>query len=227
MFGWVPHGSQGRAGPALGYKCLWIFHSGHSGYFWARFSVPAVSQIWSNAWALQTFFPLILFGIILTAYPGNGISAKGPHLYDLGFVGGNHWHGQCDQYTKIYFSTASPYPTGWDWSPLRWASLESGRFSSTWSNPFNGISTIGSLKNLLPTVQDWLSSIGAIIRGSLVGFFLGILPGGGALLASFFSYGLEKKISKHPEKFGTGVIEGVAAPNRPIMQGLKVHSSHF
>jgi putative tricarboxylic transport membrane protein len=69
-----------------------------------------------------------------------------------------------------------------------------------------------SIKNLLPSIQDWLSSIGAIIRGSLMGFFLGILPGGGALLASFFAYGLEKKISKHPEKFGTGVIEGVAAP---------------
>jgi putative tricarboxylic transport membrane protein len=50
------------------------------------------------------------------------------------------------------------------------------------------------------------------LRGTGLGFFLGILPGGGALLASFFSYGLEKKISRHPEKFGTGVIEGVAAP---------------
>jgi putative tricarboxylic transport membrane protein len=66
--------------------------------------------------------------------------------------------------------------------------------------------------NLLPTIRDFLSSAGAIIRGTLIGFFLGIIPGGGALLASFFSYGLEKRISKHPEEFGKGAIEGVAGP---------------
>jgi putative tricarboxylic transport membrane protein len=51
-----------------------------------------------------------------------------------------------------------------------------------------------------------------IFRGSGLGFFLGILPGGGALISSFVSYAVEKKISKHPEKFGTGAIEGVAGP---------------
>ncbi len=52
----------------------------------------------------------------------------------------------------------------------------------------------------------------AILRGTIIGFFLGILPGGGAVVASFTSYALERKFSKHPEKFGTGVIEGVAGP---------------
>ena len=51
-----------------------------------------------------------------------------------------------------------------------------------------------------------------ILRGSIIGFFLGILPGGGAVISSFVSYAVEKKISRHPEKFGTGVIEGVAGP---------------
>ena len=50
------------------------------------------------------------------------------------------------------------------------------------------------------------------MRGSIIGFFLGTLPGGGAILASFVSYAVEKKISKHPEQFGKGAIEGVAAP---------------
>jgi putative tricarboxylic transport membrane protein len=68
------------------------------------------------------------------------------------------------------------------------------------------------LKNLLPTVKDWADSIWAIIRGTFIGFFLGILPGGGAILASFVSYAVEKKVSKHPERFGKGAIEGVAAP---------------
>jgi len=52
----------------------------------------------------------------------------------------------------------------------------------------------------------------SILRGTLIGFLLGILPGGGAILSSFVSYAVEKKVSKHPERFGKGVIEGVAAP---------------
>jgi putative tricarboxylic transport membrane protein len=68
------------------------------------------------------------------------------------------------------------------------------------------------IQGLLPTLQDWKDSWGAILRGSVLGFFLGILPGGGAVVASFLSYAVEKKISRHAEKLGTGVIEGVAAP---------------
>jgi putative tricarboxylic transport membrane protein len=68
------------------------------------------------------------------------------------------------------------------------------------------------VKGLLPTLQDWTVAKWAILRGTVIGFFLGILPGGGAVLASFASYAIEKRVSKYPEKFGTGVIEGVAAP---------------
>ena len=68
------------------------------------------------------------------------------------------------------------------------------------------------IKGLLPNKEDWKRSALPITRGSLLGFFLGILPGIGAIIPTFISYGLEKRISKHPEKFGTGIIEGVAAP---------------
>lgn len=68
------------------------------------------------------------------------------------------------------------------------------------------------IKNILPNLKDWKASWGPIIRGTFLGFFLGILPGAGAVISSFASYAVEKKISKHPEKFGTGVIEGVAGP---------------
>ena len=68
------------------------------------------------------------------------------------------------------------------------------------------------IKGLFPGLEDWKQSIGAISRGSVLGFLLGVLPGGGTILASFISYATEKKISKHPEKFGTGTIEGVAGP---------------
>lgn len=71
---------------------------------------------------------------------------------------------------------------------------------------------IAKINNLLPSKDELRESAGPIARGSLLGFFVGILPGAGATLASFFSYILEKKISKNPAKFGTGTIAGVAAP---------------
>jgi putative tricarboxylic transport membrane protein len=68
------------------------------------------------------------------------------------------------------------------------------------------------LKNLLPTWQDIKDCRFAFLNGSVVGFIVGVLPGAGSAISAFLSYGLEKAVSKHPEKFGTGVPEGVAAP---------------
>ena len=66
--------------------------------------------------------------------------------------------------------------------------------------------------NLLPTWDELKACRFAFFNGSIVGFFVGVLPGAGSTIASFISYGIEKAVSKHPEKFGTGVPEGVAAP---------------
>jgi len=68
------------------------------------------------------------------------------------------------------------------------------------------------IKGLMPTRQDLIDSSGAIARGTILGSMLGILPGGGAVVASFAAYTFEKRISKHPERFGHGEIRGVAAP---------------
>jgi putative tricarboxylic transport membrane protein len=68
------------------------------------------------------------------------------------------------------------------------------------------------IKNLLPDLKDWLASIGPILRGTVIGFALGVLPGSGPITSSFVSYAVEKKKSKHPERFGNGTIEGVAGP---------------
>jgi putative tricarboxylic transport membrane protein len=67
-------------------------------------------------------------------------------------------------------------------------------------------------RNLLPTRRDLKDSRFAFANGSLVGFFIGVLPGAGSTIASFISYGLEKAVSRRPEQFGKGVVEGVAAP---------------
>ena len=68
------------------------------------------------------------------------------------------------------------------------------------------------MSTLIPTKQDLKDSAGAILRGTGIGFFLGLIPGVGAVVPTFMSYVAEKKVSKHPEKFGTGVIQGVAGP---------------
>jgi putative tricarboxylic transport membrane protein len=68
------------------------------------------------------------------------------------------------------------------------------------------------IKGLLPSRQDWSESAAPLARGSVLGFILGILPGGGAVIASFVSYALEKRLSRTPERFGKGAIAGVAGP---------------
>jgi len=74
------------------------------------------------------------------------------------------------------------------------------------------IETPKGFLSLLPNRNEWKNSTMPILRGSILGFFVGVLPGGGATIASFVSYGVEKRISKHPERFGDGAVEGVAGP---------------
>jgi putative tricarboxylic transport membrane protein len=76
-----------------------------------------------------------------------------------------------------------------------------------------GTSEVVRIKGkLMLTREEWRRSLGPIARGSLIGFALGVLPGAGSTIATFLSYAAEKKVSKHPEEFGRGAIEGVAGP---------------
>ena len=70
----------------------------------------------------------------------------------------------------------------------------------------------GRIKGLLPSREDWRRSTGPIARGTLFGFILGIIPGVGTIVPQFLCYALEKRLSSHPERFGTGEIKGVASP---------------
>jgi putative tricarboxylic transport membrane protein len=68
------------------------------------------------------------------------------------------------------------------------------------------------LRDLLPSREEWRSSFGPIGRGTVVGFLIGLIPGSAHIISTFVSYALERKLSKHPERFGQGAIEGVAGP---------------
>jgi len=69
-----------------------------------------------------------------------------------------------------------------------------------------------SMRSLIPTLKDMKDSTWPIIRGTFLGFFLGLIPGVGAIVPTFLSYSIEKRVSKTPERFGKGAIEGVVAP---------------
>ena len=99
-----------------------------------------------------------------------------------------------------------------DSSRCSWGSSEFQRLFSIWNRKRRGFVFKTRIKNLLPNKEDWRRSALPIVRGTLIGFFLGILPGVGRHHGYFSSYGVEKKFSKHPEEFGQGAIEGVAAP---------------
>ena len=69
-----------------------------------------------------------------------------------------------------------------------------------------------TLKDLYPNREEWKRSVGPILRASVLGFVIGLMPGPAGTLASFSSYAMEKKLSKHPDEFGKGAVEGVAGP---------------
>lgn len=81
---------------------------------------------------------------------------------------------------------------------------------------------VKSVKGLMPTREDWRRMFAPILRGTSLGAILGILPGGGAALASFGAYALEKRVSKHASELGTGAIEGIAAPEAANNAGAQM-----
>ena len=106
--------------------------------------------------------------------------------------------------------TAEPRPD--EWGAIMAEYNHFGEVAANLEVPQDRSILAGKIKNLLPSWTDLKASFPAILRGTSVGTILGILPGGGAALPPFAAYALEKKVSRHPERFGTGVIQGVASP---------------
>jgi putative tricarboxylic transport membrane protein len=79
-------------------------------------------------------------------------------------------------------------------------------------NEGRGTLATSRISHIWPTMRDWAQSRWAILRGSVLGFVIGVLPGGGGVVSSLASYALEKRWAREPERFGKGAIEGVAGP---------------
>jgi len=201
---------QGRAGPALGISAFGSFIAGSIAVMMLMCVAPPLARF-ALRFGPPEYFSLMLLGLTVLVYLANGPITKALMMAALGLILG---------------VIGTDLITGRPRFTLGITELEDGLNIIPVVMGLFGVSEVlinvediverkikkTKIRGLLPSLQDWKDSIKPILRGSFLGFFLGTLPGGGALISSFASYAVEKKLSKHPEKFGHGAIEGVAGP---------------
>jgi putative tricarboxylic transport membrane protein len=202
---------KGRAGPALGISAFGSFIAGTLSVMGLMLLAIPLSDV-ALKFGFPEYFAIMCLGLSIVSYLGRGSIFKSLVMAALGvslsFVGMDVVVGK----PRFDFGLLV-LGDGVGLIPLLMGLFGiSEVFINIEEKTKARVIFQTKIRGLLPTLRDWKDSLGAIARGSLLGFFLGILPGGGAVVSSFVSYAVEKKISKHPEKFGTGVIEGVAGP---------------
>jgi putative tricarboxylic transport membrane protein len=203
---------KGRAGPALGISAMGSFIGGTFGILALMLFVYVLSEV-ALKFGPPEFFALMCLGLTTVVYLARGSLVKSLIAAFLGLIIGSI--GTDTISGRLRFTLGIPELwDGIDLIPLIMGLFGVSEVLSNIEKPLKSQREIfeTKIKNLFPSLKDWKKSIGPIMRGSLMGFFLGIIPGGGAITASFVSYAVEKKISKHPEDFGKGAIEGVAGP---------------
>lgn len=201
---------QGRAGPALGIAAFGSFIAGTFGLILLTVAGGPIAAFALRFGPPEYFALMCLALIILINLSGasmrKGMIAALAGLF-LGTVGLDLVTGQ----PRFAFDL----PVLYDGVGLIPVIMGLYGVSEVLINVEQGVTrTIerGSIKNLMPSREDWRRSAAPIARGTLLGSALGTLPGAGVVLASFLSYTLERRVSKHPEQFGHGAIEGVAGP---------------
>ncbi len=203
---------QGRAGPALGIAAIGSFVAGTIGVIGLTFLAPVVAGL-AVDFGPPEYSALMAFALILVIMLAGESMLKGfiamfGGLF-LAIIGTDLFSGQ-QRFTNGRIELAGG---------IEFIALSVGVFAvgevliNIEKQSDTKIFQVPSgLRNLLPSWGDILRSRWAILQGSVVGFFIGILPGAGSTVASFVSYILAKRTSKRPEEFGKGSIEGVAAP---------------
>jgi putative tricarboxylic transport membrane protein len=201
---------KGRAGPALGISALGSFIGGTFSIVALMFLAYPLSEA-AVQFGPPEYFSLMCMGLVVVTYLAKGSLPKALVMAILGLILGAV--GTDPISGKLRFTLGlADLADGIDLVPLAMGLFGISEVLTNVEKPIQRVIFETKIDHLLPTREDWRHSTGPILRGSVTGFLLGILPGGGSILASFVSYSMEKKISKHPEKFGTGMIEGVAGP---------------
>ncbi len=211
---------QGRAGPALAISAIGSFVAGCFGTVLIAVVAQPLTEL-ALRFGAPEFCALIVFALMTTAILVRGSLIKGIAVAMLGVLFGLVGIDVTSGADRFTFGV----PRLADGIPFVVVAMGLFAFAEIVVNlemrERREVFTT-KIKGLMPTLADLKASFWPIIRGTALGSFFGILPGAGATIASFGAYALEKKISKHPEKFGTGVIEGVAAPeaaNNAAAQG--------
>lgn len=201
---------QGRAGRALGISAMGSFIGATISIFLMSFVAPTLAQL-ALDFGPAEYTSLVIVGLLMAVYLGGDSILRGLMMAVLGLllamVGLDPVFGA----PRFTFGI-SRLLDGVDFVVAAMGLFGIAEVLTNLEAPEIREVYKASLKGLLPTLADWKRCWAAVLRGSLLGFFIGVLPGGGAIISSFVAYGLEKKISKHPEEFGRGAIEGVAAP---------------
>ena len=203
---------KGRAGAALGISAIASFVAGTIGTVLLMLVAPPLAKL-SLAFSSPEYFALMVLGLAMVVLLAGDSLTKALLAMTFGL-----WIAGMG--TDLFTATSrftfgqTELLGGIDFVIVAIGIFAVGEVMANMEpeKPLDMLPVPKGLKNLFPTLQDLKDCRFAFMNGSIIGFFIGVLPGAGATISSFLSYGLEKAVSKHPEKFGTGVIEGVAAP---------------
>jgi len=201
---------QGRAGPALGIAALGSFFAGCVSTVIIALFAPPLAEV-ALKFGPAEYFSLMVLGLIAATVLAHGSLIKAIAMVILGLLLGLVGTDVNSGVARFDFGI-SELSDG-----IGFVSVAMGVFG--FAEIINNLEQtdkrevfVKKVVGLLPTWQDLKDSAPSILRGTALGSFLGILPGGGALLASFAAYTLEKKVSSNSANFGKGAIQGVAAP---------------
>jgi putative tricarboxylic transport membrane protein len=201
---------KGRAGPALGIAAFASFIAGTFAIIGLTFMGPVLAEM-ALKFGPPEFFSLMIVGITILSYLSSGSMIKALMMASVGMILGGVGMDSISGVYRFTFKIQSLLD-GIGIVPVVMGLFGISEVLVNLETEIEGTIVTAKIKNLLPTLKDWTDSAWAIIRGGVLGFFLGVIPGGGAIVASFASYAIEKKVSRHPEKFGKGAIQGVAGP---------------
>ncbi len=218
-----PMAKKGRAGPALGIAAFGSFIAGSLGIVGLMLFAPVLGRA-ALTFGSPEYFSLMLMSLTIVAYMARGSMVKALMMVAWGLilstVGADKVSGDFRfMFDQVYLQD------GLHIIPLVIGLFGVREVFNMFHSRVEGEVLKAKIKGLFPTLLDWKDSIFPILRGSVLGFFMGILPGVSPMIPTFISYGLEKRLSRHPEKFGTGVIEGVAGPeacNNATVNGMQI-----
>jgi TctA family transporter len=201
---------QGRAGPALAIAAVGSFFAGTVATFLLAAFAPPLAEV-AFKFGPAEYFALMVLGLIAAVVLAHGSVLKALAMVIFGLLLGMIGTDVNSGVARFSFDVPE-LSDGIEFVAVAMGMFGFAEIILNLEQKENREVFTSKITNLFPRWDDLKRAFPAILRGTGLGSLLGILPGGGAVLASFSAYAIEKKISKHPEQFGKGAIEGVAAP---------------